>query len=127
MTKVKDDIVYWSQVGICPEQELHFVYVVSESPDRATGPCKVGVAGDIKKRRGNLQCGNHRPLFIHTGIAMERRPLALDVEDYCLRSFRYRRLESEWLDVSPNDVTERLISYLNADRQDFVLMEGECF
>jgi len=88
-----------SQVSKC------YVYLI-QSGD---GPVKIGVASDPEFRRSELQTGNPYPLSIRLLIVCSDTAGAYEIESAFHRVFADVRLQGEWFDVTPEQVTEILV------------------
>lgn len=74
-----------------------FIYVIAES---LTGPCKIGITSDLRRRLDQMQNGNPRKLSLEYQwpIAWGHR-LELERVAHALIGARYQLL-GEWFDVS---------------------------
>lgn len=94
-----------------------WLYCIVEEGSEDTGPCKIGVATDIKKRLSSLQGGNWRTLNLAWIVRLGDRERALNVENWCLAAFRPSvyvrddkvRLNSEWIQASPGQALEKAL------------------
>lgn len=80
-----------------------WVYVIHWQ-DR--GPTKVGVAGDPRLRRSELQGGNPYPLKIFTAFGLAEIDMAFEIEGATLERLKACRLMGEWLDATPIQVRD---------------------
>lgn len=113
-----------------PQPTIFWLYCIEEADARGAGPCKVGVATHLNKRLSSLQGGNWRPLSLVWKVGLTDREAALQVEGFCLRTLRpsvydgfdrRRRLQSEWLDATPEVALARARVVLNALKEEGVL------
>lgn len=91
-----------------------YLYCITETASRVSGPCKIGVAANLRARLSQLQCGNWRELGIAWQVAFKDRNNALDVEAHILAKLRpsayghpgpRRRLKSEWVEATPDEAS----------------------
>lgn len=68
------------------------------------GPVKVGVSNNPGARMASLQTGSPRRLYLFWNAVVDRRSLAYETEKHVLDFFAEKRLEGEWLSVSPTRV-----------------------
>lgn len=107
--------VFWKDIKSSKIESPCFIYVISENKNRLIAPCKIGIATHLEKRLSSLQGGNFRELYLHTKIFVCARSDAKEAEQYCLRVTQSKRLMSEWVNLSPDDITSRLIEFINCD------------
>lgn len=81
------------------------VYVVGP----ITGfPCKVGVAGNLKKRVDTLQTGHWEELSIHHAVMVRSKSLAFKVEKLAMNRLKDHRIRGEWFNVFAKDAAKVL-------------------
>ena len=77
----------------------NFVYVVGS----ATGPQKIGIAGNVERRLRSVQTGSHVPIVLAFSAETEGDGIAEQVENYAHWILREKRLHGEWFDVTPSE------------------------
>lgn len=74
-----------------------FVYVIGPN----NGPQKIGIAKDVRLRKGDLQVGCPFDLHIHAAVPMETEQAARNAERMAHRILSKSRQRGEWFNVSP--------------------------
>jgi hypothetical protein len=94
----------------------NFVYVMGA----ATGPQKIGIAGNVARRLRSIQTGSHVPIVLAFSAETEGDGVAEKVENYAHWLLREKRLHGEWFDVTPSEartaVNNAVIAVANGEK-----------
>ncbi len=89
------------------------LYVIAGESD--DGPVKIGISRNVWKRLDELQTGHPEKLGVWGIYYFSKREVALKIEAWLLdKVFKEDRLEGEWLDIAPRDLTGSLHRFIEA-------------
>jgi len=98
-----------------PEKRApHFVYVICAD----SGPVKIGIAADPRKRLSGVQTGHPQRLVLHFAAEVADAATARRVEAHCHAQLAACRLSGEWFDCDPDTAADLVKSTSAQWRQD---------
>lgn len=89
-----------------------FIYFVQES---GTEAIKIGIAYDVKRRLGTMQCSNSRKLRLKFAWPCDSRALEVAGEKQLHHWLRKHKLRGEWFDISCLEHINKIVAHLDGE------------
>lgn len=79
------------------------VYIIAQVDGQDfASPCKIGIAGDVKKRLKQIQTASPFRVGVYKVYAFPHRDIALQIEGMFHRGQSPKRLHGEWFNFEPD-------------------------